>query len=147
MPEFQIDNAPLSPFNKDVWRDLSELERGFVEAMFFTSTGPDAEIEDANVNELADCALVWIKKVCAEFEASPWFKLYDADDTIENKRDTESVGNDLWFSSQGHGCGFWEGASRGYPGHYQNTLDASARKACREGVYLYRGDDGVLYLS
>jgi hypothetical protein len=138
MPEFHIDNTARPP--KDVWRDLSLLERGFVEAMFFTSTGPDDEVQDANVNELSDCSLAKIKAICAAFEATNGYKSYVSDD--EYQGDDETTGRDLWYTSQGHGCGFWDGD---YTAPHEDALAEAAKDVGEK--YLYRGDDGLLYLG
>lgn len=53
--------------------------------------------------------------------------------------DPESVGHDLWLTSQGHGTGFWD---RGY--EYQRGQRLTKR-AELEQTDVYVGDDGLAH--
>ena len=55
----------------------------------------------------------------------------------------EQAGHDLWFTQCGHGVGYWE--NEGNPA--ADRLDAACRKEMNQSVYIYEGDDGLLYVG
>lgn len=50
------------------------------------------------------------------------------------------AGHDLWFTTAGHGCGYWEQRDEA-----SVALDQACRIALPYNGGLYEGDDGLLY--
>jgi hypothetical protein len=152
MPEFILDYG--SPEAARAFDALDAFTKGYIEAMFFTNTGSgdDEELEHATVADLAPETLEKIKADCAKFlgycdgpalAGAPWSNR----DKIERcglksaSCDLAHAGRDFWFTSNGHGVGFWDG---NWPKPYASELDKAARSF--RGVDPYRGDDGLIYL-
>jgi hypothetical protein len=142
MPEFILDHG--SPEGAKAFAALDAFTQGYIEAMFFTSTGhlEDEELEHATFAELAPETLAKIVSGCAVFQSA---NREDLDEALDNGRingyDDSSAGRDFWYSRNGHGVGFWD---RGL-GDVGETLTEAARKL--GSVDLYRGDNGQLYLQ
>lgn len=142
MPEFILDHG--SPDGSRAFAALDSFTRGYVEAMFFTSTGTgdDEDLESASVAELAAETLDRIKRDCARFQEG---RPVDLDEACDNGRtngyDMESAGRDFWYTRNGHGTGFWDRDL----GAVGDSLDNFAQSF--PSVDLYRGDDGLLYLA
>jgi hypothetical protein len=142
MPEFILDKG--STADAKGFSDLSSFVQGYIEAMFFTETGNDDDLEDANSGELSDESIASIVADCDAFEKANEALLSQAYDLGENFKypyDATRAGHDFWFTRCGHGVGFW---SRDL-GDTGEALSEAARKA--GSAYLYRGDDGKLYHS
>ena len=170
MPEFILDLGDSQ--GACTFANLSSFEQGYIEAAFFTSTGPDNEEEDlgegSNFGELAPSAIDRIKADCADFETRAAALLalaYDSGDY-----DATQAGGDFWFTRNGHGVGFWAreqlkrdqkdlwrelGSPRigdpawpEYERQRQPALGDRLSDLCRYSeVYLVRGDDGLIYLE
>lgn len=136
------------PFRTEMARDhfriLDSFTLGYVEALFFTSTGSadDGDLEDATFDDLSGVAIHRIIEDCARFQSA---NRVDLDEALDHGRasgyDLEKAGRDFWYSRNGHGTGFWD-RDLGGVGDTLSTL------ATRCGsVDLYRGDDGKLYLA
>lgn len=149
MPKFILVKGSAEA--EQAFSKLSPFERGYIEAAFFTSTGPDNEEEglgeDSSFSDLAPEAMAAIKDDCADFLAqveqtrdSFGRTLLDlAFDYSPNVAYTqEQAGVDLWLTRNGHGAGFWD---RGL-GRVGEDLSKLARYSERS---LYRGDDGLIY--
>jgi len=54
----------------------------------------------------------------------------------------EQLGHDIWLTRQGHGAGFWD---RGYDKELGDALSAHA--GAIGSRYVYRGDDGRIYID
>lgn len=148
MPEFILDCGDRDSALK--FKALDSFTQGYIEAMFFTSTGPDDELKEAHVGELAPEAWQMIQEDCAKFQADNAALLEAAlasdwrgkpNDYGEVCYDDERAGRDFWFTRNGHGVGYWD---RGL-GAIGERL-SSACRAYRE-LDLYRGDDELLYLT
>jgi hypothetical protein len=114
MPQFMlnrsafVDGEPggtIHPFYS-----LNTFAKGYVEAMFFTNgdTGDDREdlLNEWGVERLTKEATANIVAACVAFEVSAADLLrlaYERDGYSE-----EQAGRDLWFTSQGHGVGYWD---------------------------------------
>lgn len=124
------------------YNTLDAFTRGYIEAMFFTSTGTgdDEELENVTVADLADETLQRIVADCAAFQAANVDALGAAGYQTGYEYDDECAGRDYWFTRNGHGVGFWD---RGL-GDAGERLSAACR---RQETDLYLGDDGRLYLS
>jgi hypothetical protein len=55
------------------------------------------------------------------------------------RRDEEGIAHDFWFTRQGHGVGFWEGKSRGYPRDTGDKLSTIAKAQGEVYPQIYRG--------
>jgi hypothetical protein len=140
MPEFILDHG--SPETSRAFASLDAFTQGYIEALFFTSTGTgdDGDLADATLAELAPETLDRIKADCARFQAMRPVDLDEACDEgrIDGYGMTEA-GRDFLYTRNGHGCGFWE-----QDGAAWDSLDRAAKGFSQ--VDLYRGDDGLLYL-
>lgn len=143
MPEFILDMG--SPEGARAYAGLDDFTQGCIEAAFFTDTGPDQEADglgdDASVAEIAPISLAKITADCMAFQQANAALLAQAYD--RTGYDPASAGRDYWFTRNGHGAGFWD----------RETLDAAGlgdrlSEACgRSEMYLYRGDDGLIYFG
>ena len=119
------------------YQDLSAFTRAYVDAIWFTETGPDAGDKLQN-KEFSDFAPETVDKIvsdCAAFELANTALLSLAGDAEQN-------GHDFWLTRNRHGAGFW---GRGY---HPDIGDALTQKAHAFGeASLYAGDDGLLYLE
>ena len=140
MPQFVLN---IGDDTGEAWLAAQdEFTRGYVEAMFFTSAGPDDELDAAAVSDMAPETLAAIMLDCATFQAQ------NADDITEacdngriNGYDMAAAGRDYWYSRNGHGVGYFDREL----GAVGDKLDMAAHDACES--CLYRGDDGLLYLD
>ncbi|CAM6055343.1 unnamed protein product [Sphagnum tenellum] len=151
MPQFELD---LGNANKQ-FNELDSFTQGYIEAMFFTSTGADNEDEGlgngTNFEEFAPETLAAIILDCATFQSQfdvllNWAYSYgeehpDCEYPTTDICECETMaGRDYWYNRNGCGVGFWD----------RNLGDCGdlLYKACRYSEkYLYRGDDGLLYLD
>ena len=156
MPQFILNKESSGghPFYS-----LNEFARGYVEAMFFTNgdTGDEREnlLNDWGVEKLTRKAVAAIADYCATFErdnadllAKAYGKTMPArtigDGSLPDSHrpawdyDAPAAGRDLWFTTQGHGVGYWdrdclEVDSLG------DLLSEAAKKAGECYVTAYRG--------
>ena len=109
MPEFHIDaNDPTQ--DGRTYASLDSFTQGYIEAAFFTSTGPDNDEEglgDASFSEIAPEALDKVIADCAEWQKENADLLQSAYET-ESGYDEQRAGNDYWYTRNGHGVGFWD---------------------------------------
>lgn len=108
MPEFILDTGGAVTQSWR-WVDLDAFTQGYVEALFFTDSGPDeGQLGDAGFADLAPEALQTIITDCARFQTDPSaepllaiaYECYDYS--------AEQAGRDFWFTRNGHGVGFWD---------------------------------------
>jgi hypothetical protein len=124
MPEFILntDNAPAS------WHALDEFTQGFIEAMFFTEQSPDFDSDewfdaecqralmqgtsdgqlpgDIGVDAIHPDSLAQIAAFCGKWKAENAEMLAAA--VMRDGYDWSRAGNDFWYTSQGHGVGYWD---------------------------------------
>lgn len=151
MPEFQM---PLGDDAEALatWSAFDDFTRGYVEAMFFTSTGlaEDEDIEDATFSDLHPDAIEAIKRDCMAFQDRNIGCLKLA--RLQPGYDDAAAGRDYWYTRNGHGVGYWDHAPlqavRLGRGDYTSLAEVLAQRAHAEGMRdLYRGDDGSLHLA
>jgi hypothetical protein len=137
MPEFILDHG--TAFAARTFNSLDTFTQGYVKTMFFTDCHSDnPELDGATFAELAPEALDRIRKDCDAFQIAheaTLAKIYE-----NSTYDNADMGRNFWYSRNGHGTGFWDrdlGA----------TGDALHDACKHQSVDLYRGDDGLLYLS
>lgn len=146
MPQFVLDvsGGPVA-FNS-----LPAFVRGYIEAAYFTGSGPDNVDEnlgpESSYDDLAAEALETIQADCDTFLASlpkdadgrtPLDKAIDLD---PDQYDEMRAGRDFWYTRNGHGVGFWDRAL----GALGDELSDYATAAGTSD--LYRGDDGKIYV-
>lgn len=130
------------------YEHLSDFMRGgYVDALFFTETGPDnPEFDDYGFYDFAPETLTWIITDCASFELSNKALLNKAllnkaDQASQGGYTSEQAGHDLWLTRNRHGAGFWD---RGL----HDIGEAPIPKAESMGeLSLVLGDDKKLYLE
>jgi hypothetical protein len=140
MPKFIMPLADADAAR--AFADLPPVQRGYVEAMFFTSTGyaEDDDLEEATFGDLHSDTLRTIARDCAAFVRDNCFVIGEAKAECPDY-DDEQLGRDLWLSRNGHGAGFFD-RELGTAG---DVLQEEARRMGE--TTLYRGDDGRLYLD
>lgn len=146
MPEFELSlgEGPAA----DAYEAAGDFVQGYVQAMFFTSTGPDNAEEQlgegTSVAELSIEAWRVIKADCAKFTQTPVYVAAMGDNGYGNTDfEEDQAGRDFWFTRNGHGVGFWDRDEDVY-GPHQGALDTLAKTF--RNIDLYRGGDGKLYL-
>lgn len=136
MPEFMMGYG--SKQGAELFDALDKFTKGYIEAMFFTSTGTsdDGDLQNASFDQLHSLTLNAIISSCKDFQekyaallAGAYAKDYTED----------MAGRDYWFTRNGHGVGFWD-RGLGSVGKMLTTVSEYSE------VSLYRGDDGLLYL-
>lgn len=141
MPQFILDTGGRESTLK--YEAASDFVRGYIEAMLFTDTGGDSEIQDADLSQLA---LETWRKIVLECRAFKRTNRELLDKAIEHGGDEREpynetrAGHDYWYTSQGHGTGYWD---RGLG----EIGEALAKAARHHEKNLYRGDDGLIYLD
>jgi len=120
---------------------LDAFIKGYIEAMFFTSTGTDDVPHGASLADMADDAMSQMFEDCERFKVANLDVILAAISKAEDL-DLEHAGRDFWYTRNGHGCGFWDGD---WPEPYATRLTDAAKMF--GDTSLYRGDDGRLYLS
>lgn len=149
MPEFQLDYGGREAYLR--FRELDAFTRGYIEAMFFTSTGSadDGDLEDVTVAELAEETWNRIVADCKAFqEENAKVLAFIEERAVVLDYDLERAGREFWFTRRGHGVGYWCSAYDTV-GEFRaalDRLDAAVRAGWRSECDLYRGDDGRLYL-
>lgn len=137
MPEFFLSFR--TPEARDRYAALSQLAQGYVEAMYFTSTGPDDDdLAEAAFDDLASEAMESIVSDCDAFAAQAEPMITFPSELLDDHR----MGRDFWYSRSGAGTGFW---ARDELGDAAERLDRIATGFTTTD--LYRGDDGLIYLS
>jgi hypothetical protein len=148
----------IEPFNMR-FRDLTGVQQGYIQALFFTenelgTTAEDHDPEtqsalpgDAGFDDLAPEFLTEIRADCDRFEETPAYKAFaawrdDDDSSDTNPATDEQIGHDLWLTRNGHGAGFWDRPEH-YYGPHQDALDAAAKAFGSVDVYV--GDDGRVH--
>jgi hypothetical protein len=104
----------------------------FVQAALFADTPEDYEGDGLRIGLASDEA-ERMRAFAASFFAN------NADDIRAYPEGIKQAGHDLWFTTAGHGVGYWEHTDAA-----SKRLDEAA-KAVFHGGTLYEGDDGLLY--
>lgn len=133
---------------RKAFRECSEFVQGYIEAMFFTEANSDnEELEHATVEDLSDEAWKKITDDCDRFlkslpkdhrDRTPIDMACYYHPTVDYNE--TRAGHDFWYSRNGHGTGYWD-RDLGRIGQ-----DLHQRTRAFGSVYLYRGDDGELYI-
>jgi hypothetical protein len=127
---------------KTAFHKLPEFERGFFSAAFFTlnEDSPSGDFLQTGIAEelwarLSPKSGDELKKVCEAFRETHCELLARAKEE-ETREDTSDFGqgSDLWYTSQRHGCGFWEYKEK----ELGEALTEAAHKAIPEGLSLQK---------
>lgn len=118
----------------------AELKDGIIdgikEAIAFTDSDELGDF-DGFADETEIKLATWVSK----------FLLTNGDRLIPQRNSRHStpgcIGNDVWYTTQGHGCGFWE--TDRYTDESWASWANTYCKAHRLGD-AYKGDDGLIYL-
>lgn len=138
------------------WNSLDEFTQAYIECAFWTSEGPeDWQIgEDADFSDLAEEALAVLKADCEQFQRDYADALDRLNDGVPDRYapyGADMAGHDLWLSRNGHGTGFFDRYMRGRDGlPYMPEAAAARLQEIARGLPsrdLYRGDDGLIYVS
>ena len=113
--------------------DRLTFASAFVEAALFADTPEGYEGNRLQIGLASDAAQAMRDTAGAFFDAY-------ADDIRAYPEGVAQAGHDLWFTSAGHGVGYWENDDP-----VSKRLDAAAREALPHNEGLYEGDDGLLY--
>lgn len=143
MPEFILDRG--TPEAARQFQDLDSFTQGYIEAMFFTSTGTgdDEELEHATFADLAPETLDKIVRDCQRFQQENRIPLERAYIGCEQRGyDAEAAGRDFWYTRNHHGTGYWD---RQLGDSITHPLMLSAANYAQVDIYL--GDDGKVYLQ
>ena len=108
MPQFGLNDAYAPSF-----RSLSDFEKQYLEAMFFTNgdIGGDDEskLNRLGVKRLTRDSIKLIQNDCAKFLAIHIDGKTVAQWINEKATGKSIAGHDFWFTRQGHGTGFSDG--------------------------------------
>jgi hypothetical protein len=118
-------------------KDLSVFTRAYVDAIFFTDAGPDAD-EAIQGKAFPDFAPETVDKIvsdCACFELVNKALLDQAGTCDQN-------GHDFWLTRNYHGAGFWD---RDYTLEVGEALTKAAEAFGQ--LSLVSGNNGKLYLE
>ena len=121
---------------------LDDFTSGYIEAAFFTDTGypENGDLEDADPSEIVPASLAAVIADCANWQSANAELLQ-----LAYERDYEPVqaGRDYWLTRNGHGVGFWDRSEL-----EADKLGDKLSDTCRyNGVDMYRGEDGLIYLD
>ena len=109
----------------------NEFIAAYIEAALFADT-PD---EAPSGSELSQSSKLKLELRAGEF--------YDANESAifmyANSSHGSNSGHDLWYTQNGHGCGYWEHDTFSSA----RALDTAAREMGQIDIYL--GDDGELH--
>lgn len=103
----------------------------YIEAALFADTPDDAPI-GADLNAGSRLKL--------ELRAGEFYDKHAADIRAYTFETTANAGHDLWYTQNGHGCGYWEENER----PCADRLDEATRHETSK-VDIYIGDDGEIY--
>ena len=142
MPEFIFDTLGQTE-DGFTFSDLDLFTQGYIEALFFTSEGPEeGELgNDTSFADLAPEALAMIRRDCTEFQAEHANLLEEA---FARDYDEAQAGRDFWFTRNGHGVGYWDRGPL-----EADALGGALTEAAHDAgsIDAYLGDDGLVYLS
>lgn len=138
-----------------LWKDLDLFTQGYIEAMFFTEEREHVDGEDMEESGsiphnscfgmIAPEGLANIAAYCERFvrENTALLERAYVLGEAQGCYDETRAGRDLWYTSQGHGAGFWD---RGLGEVGQELTDKCGFGTAFPEQYVETGDDGVIYV-
>jgi hypothetical protein len=136
MPQFVLPMG--SNQAADYFGRLDAFTRGYITAAFWTA---DEELKEATVDELSPEATHQLTDDCNGFNLLADVWLHKAYLHGDMSYSMEQAGIDFWLTRNRHGAGFWD-RELGIAGDKLSEF-AHSFGSCD----LYRGDDGLLYLT
>ena len=125
------------------FNQLDAFTRGYIRAMFFTEA---SDLQNATVADLSEAAYQEIRWNCRDFQNLNHTLLAEAYKHSKTY-DEAAAGRDFWYTRNGHGVGFWC-RDLGEVGDKLSTRCGWQPKGTPfPETDLYRGDDGLLYLT
>jgi len=120
---------------------IQSMVHGFLVCMLWAESGdPESPLgASADMTELAPQTRTAAHEMCESF--AHYCKAQRINLQTVRGMGPESIGHDLWLTSQGHGAGFWD---RGLGAIGQRLTDAAKIIGSHDA---YKGDDGLIYLS
>lgn len=137
------------------WSDLDSFTQGFLEAAFFTECSPAFDSEDweseeckeaqdagqadgtlpgdAGFSDLDPQSLAAAVRYCANWQKANAELLDEA--YARNGYDASRAGNDLWFTHNGHGVGYWD--------RKELEPDSDEYKRLTDAIIAARGDNAL----
>ena len=112
--------------------DANIFAAAFVEAALWADTPEGYEGDGLRIG-LASGEAERMRAFAESFFAA------NADDVYAYPEGIMQAGHDLWFTTAGHGVGYWE-----HNDTASKRLNEAAAKLRHDGT-LYEGDDGLLY--
>lgn len=113
----------------------STVFKHYLICALWSSIDDDGEPLDAvySIDDIAPETLTQMEKEVSDF--------IDDNEALltESGQSDEQIGHDFWLTRNGHGAGFWD---RGLGAVGDGLSKASKSYG---GVYLYVGDDGLIY--
>lgn len=140
MPKFELNKRGYGAS----YDSLSDFEKTYVEAMFFTNDYGDNETNEFHMNELGVSRLTRksiaaIKRDCTKFLLlevdGKTVRQWIADSELDAAC-TGTPAHDFWYTRQGHGCGFWDGD---YSDKIADALTKAAKQIGESYGEIYRG--------
>lgn len=138
---------------------LTAFQFGYLTAALFSTndqfdpnTGGDPLDANYTIDDIDPTCLDRLCLLCNSFETlvssvidAAYVKLASRDHyrgTTEEQMKREQAGHDLWMTSNGHGCGFWDGDWSKPHASYLTQVAKSVGS-----VDLYVGDDQKIYAA
>ena len=112
--------------------DATIFAAAFIEAALFADTPEDYEGDGLHIGLASEDA-----ERMRDFARR--FFWANVDDIYAYPEGIVQAGHDLWFTTVGHGVGYWEQSDPA-----SRRLDEAAKALHNEGI-LYAGDDGLLH--
>jgi hypothetical protein len=125
--------------NLQAGKNNTAILNGIFDAIEFTDFGPDRDY--SYMPNVADCTIAYLDAYINGLTA-----MLETTDGIERKDgyDTdESLGQDIWLTTQGHGAGFFDGTPR-WTGAWRECDDYCTTHRLGDA---YVGNDGLLYIT
>lgn len=127
---------------------LDEFTLAYIECALWASTDESTpqggEPLDANytIDDIAPEAMDKMIADCQRFQADNAADIA-AGPNYPDYTVSERAGHDFWLTRNHHGAGFWDGDWPEEPEEVGKRLTKAAQ--CYGEVYLYIGDDGLIY--
>lgn len=119
--------------------NLTQFTEAFIEALYFTDTGTDTEINENT--ELSDETRLDIEADCRSFWRRYGCFIMSEECTFCNDTTNPSqAGHDFALTRNGHGTGFWDGD---WSDNYADMLTQGSKNYGQFDIY--QGDDGKIY--
>lgn len=122
-----------------------EMFCSLIEAAIWTNEEFREDGLDADISDFAPSSIAYLEDLCRQFELT--FSEFCISPSeyltreLVNCTELEFIGHDLWLTTCGHGCGFWDG-------DWEEPIASQLSEWCRKhgDIELYVGDDKLIYI-